>query len=93
MATDRLKKKIGKGRHASTIKRARRAEKARARNKQALSRMRSAIKRARAARTAEALKEALPVIARTAQKGIIHRRKAARLISRLTRAMSAQAKA
>lgn len=89
MATDRLRKKIGKGRHLSSIKRDRQNAKHRARNRNALSRMRTAIKNVRATRSAEALATAIPLIARTAQKGIIHRKKAARIISRLTRAARA----
>lgn len=89
MAIDRLRKKVGKGRHLSSIKRDRQNEKRRDRNRDALSKMKTAVKRARAARSAEALKEAVPIIARTARKGIIHRKRAARLISRLTRAVQA----
>jgi small subunit ribosomal protein S20 len=89
MATDKLRKKIGKGRHLSSLKRDRQNAKRRARNRNALSKMRMAIKGVRTARSAEALKEAIPTIARTAHKGIIHRKKAMRLISRLTKAARA----
>ncbi|MFH0799766.1 MAG: 30S ribosomal protein S20 [Pseudomonadota bacterium] len=84
-----IKKKIGKGRHASSIKRDRQNIKLRAKNKQVLSKMKTAIKKARADRTPEALKEVVPIIARTASKGIIHYKKASRLISRLTKAVAA----
>lgn len=89
MAVDRLRKKVGKGRHLSSIKRDRQNEKHRARNRNALSKMRTAVKKVRTERSAEALKEAIPTIARTARKGMIHRKKAARLISRLTRSVQA----
>lgn len=89
MATDRLRKKISKGRHASSIKRDRQNIKNRARNKQALSKMRTAIKGVRASRSGEMLKTAIPVIAKNARKGTIHRRTASRLISRLTKMVNA----
>lgn len=88
MAT--IKKKIAKGRHASSMKRDRQAEKLRVRNRQAMSRMRTAIKKARTAKSKEAVAAAVPVIARTAQKGIIHKRTASRLISRLMKSAAAK---
>jgi small subunit ribosomal protein S20 len=91
MATDRLKKKIAKGRHASQIKRDRQSEKKRQHNKHDLSQMKTAVKTVRTARSAETLAKAIPLIAKTAQKGVIHRRKASRLISRLTKAIAARA--
>jgi small subunit ribosomal protein S20 len=91
MATNKLKKKIAKGRHASTIKRDRQSEKHRTRNKHDLSEMKTIVKAVRAAKTPEALAKAIPLIAKTAQKGVIHRRKASRLISRLTKAVTARA--
>lgn len=92
MATDRLKKKIGKGRHASTIKRTRQEIKLRAHNRSALSAMRTAIKKARTEKTKEALKLAIPIIARSAKKGLVHKRTASRLISRLTKDVNKVAK-
>lgn len=89
MATDRLKKKIGKGRHASSLKRDRQNIKLRARNKQAISKLKTAIKRVRTERSKEALTAAIPLIAKGASKRLIHRKKASRLISRLTKAVSA----
>jgi small subunit ribosomal protein S20 len=88
MATT-TKKKIAKGRHASTMKRDRQAEKHRARNKHDLSTMKTAVKAVRTGKSAEALAKAIPVIAKSAQKGVIHRRKASRLISRLTKSIAA----
>ncbi|HPQ80992.1 MAG TPA: 30S ribosomal protein S20 [bacterium] len=87
MATDRLRKKIGKGRHASSIKRDRQNEKLRQKNRSAVSRMKSAVKKVRADRSEASLKEAVPVIARTASKGVVHKKTASRLISRLTKAV------
>lgn len=88
MAIERLKKKTGVGRHASAIKRARQDKVRRARNRHAMSHMKTVIKRVRTEKTAEALKLAIPIIAKTAQKGIIHMKKASRLISRLTKAVN-----
>lgn len=87
MAIDRLRKKIGKGRHLSTIKRARQNKARRLKNRGKMSAMRTAIKRTRESKSAAALKEAIPLIARMAQKGLIHKKKAERLISRLTKAI------
>ena len=89
MATDRLKKKIGVGRHLSAIKRARQTIKRNERNKDARSAMRTAIKNVRTTASKEDLAKAAPMIAKAAGKGLIHRRKAARLISRLTKAVNA----
>lgn len=95
MATDRLRKKIGKGRHASTIKRQRQSVKRQERNKNVISTMRSAIKTVKAAIAKKdkdtaltALKKALPIISRTAQKRVIHKSTADRYRSRLTIAVN-----
>lgn len=85
MATDRLKKKIGKGRHASSIKRDKQAIKHRARNKQAISRLKTAVKKVRSTRSADDLKKAIPLIAKAGGKGFIHKKTASRLISRLSK--------
>jgi small subunit ribosomal protein S20 len=90
MATDRLRKKIGKGRHASAIKRAKQDERRRADNRAVLSKMKTAIKAVRTAKSKEALRRAVPVLIKGARKGVIHRRKASRLVSRLTRLVNAQ---
>jgi len=90
MATDRLKKKIGVGRHASSIKRARQTEKRRARNKSHMSKMRTAVKEVRIEGTEESLKAAIPIIMKTAQKGVVHRSKADRIVSRLQKHVNAQ---
>jgi len=90
MAIDRLKKKIGVGRHASSIKRARQTDKRRARNKSVMSKMRTSVKAVRAEGTEESLKAAIPIIMKTAQKGVIHRRKADRLVGRLQKHVNAQ---
>lgn len=85
MATDRLKKKIGKGRHASTIKRDRQNKKRRARNKHFLTSVKTTVKKVRSLKSQDALKLAIPIIAKAAQKGIIPKKRASRLISRLTK--------
>lgn len=90
MATDKLKKKIAKGRHMSSLKRDRQNEKHRARNRSALSRMKSIIKEVRESKSKESLAKAIPLIMKTGRKGIVHRRKADRLVSRLTKYVSAQ---
>lgn len=90
MATDRLRKKIGIGRHASSIKRARQSEIARQRNRSAISKMRTAVKAVRTEGTEETLKSAVPLIMKTARKGVIPRSKADRLVSRLTKYVNAQ---
>jgi Ribosomal protein S20. len=68
MATNKLKKKIGKGRHASTIKRAKQNKVRQARNKQALSRMKTVIKNVRASKSVDDLKKAIPLIAKAAKR-------------------------
>ncbi|MCX7765392.1 MAG: 30S ribosomal protein S20 [Candidatus Sumerlaeia bacterium] len=75
----------------SAEKRLRQSEKRRERNNQAKAKMKTAIKRVEQALAAgdvqlirEALQRAISVINKTAQKGIIHDNKAARLTSRLT---------
>ena len=90
MATDRLKKKIGVGRHASSIKRDRQSEEARQRNRGKTTRMRTAVKAVRTEGTEESLKTAIPIIMKTAQKGVIDRSKANRLVSRLQTHVNAQ---
>lgn len=91
MATNRLRKKIGKGRHASTIKRQRQSEKRAVRNRDVKTAMRTMIKAVKVAIAKKdktvaqtALKKALPVIAKTAQKGVIQKATANRYKSRLT---------
>jgi small subunit ribosomal protein S20 len=77
--------------HKSAIKRARQSEERRIRNRSQKTRMKNAIKSVEEAvssntaeRAMENLKEAISVIHKTAQKGVIHKRKASRKISRLT---------
>ncbi len=83
MAT--TKKKVGIGRHLSSIKRARQAEKRRVRNKDKVSAMRTSIKQVRLEPTAENLKKAIPVIAKTGGSYGIPKRRADRVIGRLTK--------
>ena len=77
--------------HKSAIKRIRQSEKRRTRNKAVLSTMRTLIKKFQSAldaRNAEGAKDSLatvvPFVDKTAGKGIIHRNKASRIVSRLT---------
>lgn len=91
MADNRLRKKIGKGRHMSTIKRQRQNETREVRNRDVKTAMRTVIKAVKAAIVKKnkdvaqaALKKALPVIAKTAQKGVIQKATANRYKSRLT---------
>jgi len=90
MALDRLKKQIGVGRHASSIKRARQEKKRRRTNKARLSTMRTAVKSLRQEPTAEGLKKAMPLVMKAGQKGAIHKRKASRIVSRMARRVGAQ---
>ncbi len=85
MAVDRLRKKIGKGRHHSALKRERQNERRRARNKMAMSSLRTAIKNVKTLRSKEALSKAIPQIDKAANKGIIPKTRASRIVSRLTR--------
>lgn len=82
--------------HKDAIKRMKQNEGRRARNRHYRSRMRNQIKRVRDAvaagdaDTAQAqLREAVSVIHRVCQKGVIHRNQAARRISRLNSAVKA----
>lgn len=88
MATSGLKKKIGVGRHASSIKRNRQNEKKKAANRHAISRMRTAVKKVRLELNDESLNKVIPIIAKVTQKGMIHKNKASRLISRLCKAVN-----
>ncbi|GAB4268657.1 MAG: 30S ribosomal protein S20 [Deferrisomatales bacterium] len=78
--------------HKSALKRMRQDDKRRLRNKAVRTRYRNLIKAVRvaveagdAAQAEEALKAAAPYLQRAASKGVIHKNKAARHISRLTR--------
>ena len=82
--------------HQDAFKRMRQNEKRRVRNRTYRSRMRTEIKKVRAAIEAgdkDAAQALLPgtvaVIQRVAQKGIIHKRNAARRVSRLNQAILA----
>jgi len=78
--------------HKSAEKRNRQSQVRRLRNKSNKSRMKTAIRKIDAAVATgsaddakEALRQAIPVIAKTASKGTIHNKTASRKISRLTR--------
>jgi small subunit ribosomal protein S20 len=81
--------------HKSAIKRNRQNEQRRLRNKSVRSFLRTSIKQVTsavdakdAAKARESLDKTVPVIDKAASKGVIHRRNAARKISRLTRAVN-----
>lgn len=85
------KGKLQKGRHTSAIKRARQSVKRHRRNKKYIMELRRAMKAVRQAiaakdtgKAAAALKHAVPVVDRTASKGVIPKRRAARYVARLT---------
>jgi len=78
--------------HKSAIKRIKQNEKRNARNRHRKSTLKTYIKRVREAvenkdkaAALEALKVAIPVIDKTATKGVIHKATASRNVSRLTR--------
>jgi small subunit ribosomal protein S20 len=77
--------------HKSAEKRARQAERRRARNRSQKSRVRSLVKQCRdalttgAAGVAEQLRQAESALARAAGKGVIPKRRASRTISRLAK--------
>ncbi len=82
--------------HKSAIKRFKQSEKRNARNRAARTRVKNAVKEVRLAiqsgdkaKAQEALKAATVVLDKNAGKGIIHWRKAARKVSRLTKAVNA----
>lgn len=84
--------------HKSAEKRSRQSQVRRLRNKMNRTRMKTAIRKIDEAVVAgsvdeaqEALKQAIPVIARTASKGTIHKKKASRKISRLTKRVNGMA--
>lgn len=82
------KVKIGIGRHASSIKRDRQDEKRNARNHGAVAAMRTAIKKVRQEPTKENLDKAVPMISKISGNKGIPRNRAARIISRITRAVN-----
>lgn len=77
--------------HKSAEKRARQAEVRRLRNRQVRSRVRTLVKtvRANAGSNVEALREAEGALRRAASQGVIPKRRASRLASRLARAAHA----
>ncbi len=82
--------------HKDAIKRARQNIKRRARNRHYRSLMRNQVKKVRGvvasgdhASAAEALSQAMSVIHKVASKGVVHRKQAARRVSRLAKAVKA----
>ena len=82
------KVKIGIGRHASAIKRDRQDEKRKINNHSAVAAMRTAIKKVREEPTKENLGKAVPLIAKIGGNKGIPRKRADRIISRLTLAVN-----
>jgi small subunit ribosomal protein S20 len=81
--------------HKSAVKRHRQSLERAARNRAARSRVKNAVKEVRAAiqrkdgeKAADALSAAASVLGKAARKGALHRRKAARKMSRLARAVN-----
>jgi small subunit ribosomal protein S20 len=82
--------------HASALKRARQNRVRRIRNRSYKTRIKSAVKDVRTGidsgavdASAESLRKAISIIQKTASKGVIHKKRAARKISRLTRQVNA----
>lgn len=74
--------------HKSALKRARQSEVRRLRNKTYKTRVRTAVKSVRTApaeKAAGQLPEAVSILQKTASKGVIHPKQAARKVSRLAR--------
>jgi len=95
MADVRTQKKMGKGRHASAIKRHRQSEKRRMRNKAIKSRVKTAIRGVKKGLSAgdkdttlSLLKMAVSELHKAASKGVIPKKRASRLSSRLTKAIN-----
>jgi small subunit ribosomal protein S20 len=92
---DGKKQKLHSGRHASAIKRARQNLKRRRYNRSYLKEMRAAIKAVRTAIAGKdakgastALISAIPIVAKTAGRGIIPSHRGSRFVSRLTKAVN-----
>jgi len=83
------KRKLGSGRHLSAYKRQRQTEKRTERNKAAKSALKTQVKKCRENPNKDELKVTTSHIAKTASKGIIPKRRASRLTSRLARAANA----
>lgn len=83
------KRKLGSGRHLSAYKRQRQTTKRTERNKGAKSALKTQIKKFRANPSKDELRVTTSHIAKTASKGIIPKRRAARLTSRLARTANA----
>lgn len=95
MADARVQKAMGVGRHKSAIKRHRQSLKRKARNKHEMSLAKTAIKKVRAAVAAKnkeaagtTLKKTVSILNKAASKGVIPKKRASRLTSRLTAAVA-----
>lgn len=78
-------KKLASGRHLSAFKRQRQTSKRTLRNRTIRSSLKTEIKKLHADPSAEKLMKTTSRIAKTASKGIIPKRRASRLVSRLSR--------
>jgi len=83
------KRKLGSGRHLSAYKRQRQTTKRAEHNKDIKTALKTQVKKCRANPTAEELRTTTSQIAKTASKGIIPKRRASRLTSRLARTTNA----
>jgi len=84
--------------HKSALKRIKQSEKRRLRNKAAMSKVKTLVKKFQTAVSSSDAQEAkqtltsvVPAVGKSASKGIIHKNKAARIVSRLTRKLNAMA--
>lgn len=80
-----VEKKVKKRKH---VKNVRQTKKRRTRNVREKNILKAAIKSARATLAAEAIKQAVSILDKAAERGIIHPNKAARLKSRLALAFN-----
>lgn len=83
------KRKLGSGRHLSAYKRQRQTVKRAEHNKNIRTALKTQVKKCRANATPDELRTTTSCIAKAASKGIIPKRRASRLTSRLARAANA----
>ena len=86
-----VRKRLGNDRHLSALKRKRQNEKRNLRNKSCRSRLRTAIKAVRENPSREALVLASKLLDKAAGTNLIPKKRAARIISRLNKFVSASA--
>ena len=83
------KRKLGSGRHLSAYKRQRQTVKRAEHNKDIKTALKTQVKKCRANPTQDELKVTTSQVAKAASKGIIPKRRASRLTSRLAKAANA----